>query len=145
MFTQARTDEVSPELNEQRRKRSDERDTALLHQLDQVVEDFDLDTCLLTDASGKLIAASSKTDPDFSSALAAVSPALATGKLSQKHILKVLRRHAPELSRECVSVREFRAQGKRLYVAAVGKEVLMKEVGILRAILGTRRIHANTH
>lgn len=130
---------------DQRRLRSDVRGTALLYQLDQVVEDFGLEACLVADGSGKLVAVSSGVDPDFSSALAAVSAALVRGQPSMTHILPILKRHMPHLEQESLSVCEFRAQGKRLYVAAIGREAMMKEVGVLRAILGVRRIQGNTH
>jgi hypothetical protein len=136
--------EISLSSPERRRQRSAERATALTYQLDQVVEDFDLEACLIADGQGSLLACCTGVDAELARTLAAVAPGLARERPTRTLVLPSLRRHLPELNETQFSACEFRAQGKRLFVVAVGRDALMKEVGIVRALLGVRRIHGNT-
>ena len=114
------------EKNCQRRHRSSNRREAMAMQLSQVVTDFELDACVLTDAHGKLIASSHTNLDAFEKAY----EALQTYELP---------------ANESLCVREFYADGNRYKLATVGGESVMKEVSLYRTILGVRRIHTNTH
>lgn len=131
---------LHPTVEERRRRRTDRPELALGYQLDQVVQDFGLECCLIVDESGQIIAVSPESSTAFIQSLAALTPAMATLPQAQELHLEQLRRHNPELKGNQISTCVFRAANRRLYIAAVGQEALMNEVAIFRAITGARRI-----
>ena len=122
---------------EKRRRRSSDPLIAARYQLEQVVHDFELDTCVLVDDSGRLVQAPGLY-PEFEEALARETPRLANGSTCRLLFARLNRIHRVRPNQ--VSACEFRAGGRRWYVAAVGSMSTMREVGVFRAILGLRRI-----
>ncbi len=122
---------------ERRRRRSDDPGLATRYQLEQVVEDFDLDTCILVDESGTLIQGVGQAE-DFEEVLARETPRLAHGSRCRLLFsrLNEHRRVRPNQISAC----EFRSDGSRYFVTAVGSASTMRDVGMYRAILGIRRI-----
>lgn len=123
--------------DEKRRRRSADPLTATRYQLEQVVEDFDLDTCILVDDTGRLVQAPGLY-PEFEEALAREAPRLANGSTCRLLYARLNKTHRVRPNQ--VSAFEFRTRGKRMFVAGVGSMSTMREVGLLRAILGIRRI-----
>lgn len=117
---------IDTKHEDQRRHRSVNRREALTLQLNQVVNDFELDACVLTDDHGQLVASSHTSLDAFEKAYTALQ--------------------SYEFPRsESLCVREFYADGKRYKLATVGQETVMNEVSLYRTILGVRRIHTNTN
>lgn len=125
---------------ERRNRRSDSREQATKYQLEQVIRDFDLDTIVLADEAGRIVS-SVGSDGSFDEVLARETPRLAVGSHCRL-LYSRLNKHRPSVRPNQVSACEFRTQGRRLFVAAVGPASTMREVGMYRAILGIRRILA---
>ena len=123
---QTNTNHIEANNDDQRRHRSVVRREALTMQLNQVVSDFQLDACVLTDDSGQLVASSHKSLDAFEKAYTALQ---AYGSLLS----------------DTLCMGEFYADGKRYKLATVGQETVMNEVSLYRTILGVRRIHTNTN
>lgn len=122
---------------ERRRRRTADPNLATRYQLEQVVDDFDLDTCILVDESGALVQGVGQME-HFEEVLAHETPRLASGSRCRLLFsrLNEFRRVRPNQISAC----EFRSDGQRYFVAAVGSASTMRDVGMYRAILGIRRI-----
>ncbi len=130
-----------PNLNDDRRtRRSDDPSLAIGFQLEQVVRDFGLDCCVLVDEGGQVIALSPDSPTPLMEGLARLAPMMAMAPEHRGSHMAPLRRHRPDLGIDEVTCCVFRAGGRRMFIAAVGKEAVMNEVAIMRAISGTRRI-----
>ena len=127
--------------NERRRRRSSNPDVATRYQLEQVIDDFSLDTVVLTDESGALLHSAGLSQPDFDQALAREAPRLAGGSRCRLLFAR-LNRLKQSIRPNQISACEFRTNGRRYYVATVGSASTMRDVGMYRAILGVRRIVA---
>ncbi len=142
-------------LQDRRQERSGRRIEAMHLQLSRVTEEFALGLCAVSDRDGNLMASS--MDPEQQNS--AVSDALALfgtlqdegrfGPYVAKHAQRTLAEQLGAQGFEVgaskdITVREFHASGKRLYLTTVGKPTTMREVGIYRAILGIRRIWRQT-
>src|SRR5690606_306138 len=92
---------------------------------------------ILADESGRLIGSPGRF-PEFEEALAREAARLAHGSTCRLLFARLNRVHRVRPNQ--VSAFEFRTHGTRYYVAAVGSMTAMREVGLLRAILGIRRI-----
>lgn len=123
---------------ERRSQRSNEPDEATQHQLEQVLRDFDLDTCILADAKGNLLQAPGR-NPGLERALAAEAPKLAQNSTCRLMFSR-LAHHQPSIRPNQITACEFRLQGAAYYVVGVGAMSAMRDVGVCRAILGIRRI-----
>lgn len=125
---------------ERRRQRSSSAELATRYQLEQVIRDFDLDTVLLVDEAGRLIDGAGH-DTAFGEALARETPRLAQGSHCRLLFAR-LNKHRPSIRPNQISACEFRAGGRRYYVAAISPQTTFRDVGMYRAILGIRRILA---
>jgi hypothetical protein len=125
---------------ERRRRRSSSADLATHYQLEQVIQDFDLDTVVLTDEAGQLVAGVGR-DSAFAQMLARETPRLAVGSHCRLLYAR-LNQHRPSVRPNQISACEFRTAGRRYYICAVGSATTSREVGMYRAILGIRRIIA---
>lgn len=133
----------SPEVAEDRRqRRTADPERAIGFQLEQVVEDFSLDCCVIVDDSGDVVAASPDESTPMMGEFANSLPAMATFPEHRTRHLDQMRRHRPELGDDEVTTCVFRAGGRRYFIGAVGSEVVMNEIAIFRAITGTRRIQS---
>lgn len=109
--------------NNRRSRRSEDRFVATVFQLEQVIQDFGLAACVVVDEGGKVIASVAKDDED----------------LDWSHEIPTLVRQ--NRRRRGVSVCEFRAAGRPLFVATVGNALATRDIGMYRAVMGLRRIH----
>ena len=125
---------------ERRRQRSSDTGLATRFQLEQVIEDFDLDTVVLVDEAGRLVQGVGR-DSRFDEVLARETPRLANGSHCRLLFAR-LNKSKPSIRANQISACEFRTAGRRYYVAAVGTGSGMRDVGMYRAILGIRRIVA---
>lgn len=128
---------------DRRRRRSSDPNLALGYQLDQVLEDFGLECCVVVDEDGDVIAASPESPTTFVQNLSQLLPVMAMLPEHREGHLNALRRYRPDLDSDEVACSVFRAGGRRRFIAAVGPEAVMNEVAIVRAITGARRIHRN--
>ena len=125
---------------ERRRRRSSSTELATRFQLEQVIDDFGLDTVVLVDEAGHLVEGAGR-DTSFDHVLARETPRLAVG--SQCRLLfSRLTKHRPSIRANQISACEFRTGGRRYFLATVGSASTMRDVGMYRAILGLRRIFA---
>ncbi len=106
-----------------RRQRSEDRFVATVFQLEQVLKDFGLSACVVVDESGQIVASVAKDDEE----------------LNWSHEIPTLSRQGRR--RRGVSICEFRAAGRPMFVAAVGAALGSRDMGMYRAVLGLRRIH----
>ncbi|MGM0558279.1 MAG: hypothetical protein ACQEVA_17985 [Myxococcota bacterium] len=123
---------VAIEINDRRRRRSDDADTALRYQLEQVVQDFDLTSCILSDTEGRVVAEAhdfhdEPEDP------AAVDP------MTQDTIIDGS--STPIDVTDDIDCLEFRSEGTRFFITAQGQDDSMREVALYRVVLGAKRIY----
>ena len=113
------------EDSNRRARRSTDPNEATQLQLKQVIEDFGLENCVLVDADGQVAAS-------------AVSPTASVVEWARKFpaLFEGGRRPVENEMSAC----EFRAAGRRMFVATVGSQGVMRDVALYRAILGVRRI-----
>lgn len=106
-----------------RSRRSDDRFVATVFQLEQIIEDFDLAACVVVDESGRIVASVARNEEhiDWTHEIPAIA------RLGRR--------------RRGVSVCEFRANGRPMFVATVGNKNGARDIGMYRAVLGLRRIH----
>lgn len=140
---------------DRRRVRSQQRQEATRLQLAHVAGEFELGLCAVSDVDGNLVA-SSLEGQSAQNEVAQVMALLGTlqdrqrfgesvARHAERTLVGELRQKGVEVNASRrVTVREFHAQGQRLYLTAVGEPTTMKEVGIYRAILGIRRIWQQT-
>lgn len=126
--------------DERRRRRSSNPDLAAKYQLEQVIQDFTLDTVVLTDEAGRLLHSAGRNREEFEAALARETPRLAAGSHCRLLFAR-LTEVQPSIRSNQISACEFRTNGRRYFVAAVGAASTMRDVGMYRTILGLRRIH----
>ena len=125
---------------ERRRRRSSNSELAIQFQLEQVTRDFELDTVVLVDEAGKLVSGVGR-DTSFDEVLARETPRLAAGSHCRLLFAR-LNQYRPSVRPNQVSACEFRTNGRRYFVAAIGSAKTMRDVGVYRSILGIRRILA---
>jgi hypothetical protein len=140
---------------DRRRTRSVKRQEATRLQLAHVAGEFDLGLCAVSDTDGNLVASSTEGLP-VQGEVAEVVALLGTlqdkrrfgdcvARHAERTLVRRLEREGVDVgASRLVTVREFHAQGQRLYLTAVGEPNTMREVGIYRAILGIRRIWQQT-
>lgn len=126
---------------ERRHRRSASAELATFYQLEQVIQDFDLETVVLVDEAGRLVSGVGR-DAVFDEVLARETPRLAAGSHCRLLYAR-LNRHRPSIRPNQISACEFRTAGRRYFVAVVGSMQTMRDVGMYRAILGIRRIVAD--
>lgn len=107
-----------------RRRRTEERLEAVSFQLQQVLDEFELDVCLLTDSVG------------------AVLTSAQTSTQALGRVISIIR--APVQRGEDMLRREFYLEGSRLCLTLVGPNVGSHQAAFERAIVGINRIHATT-
>lgn len=100
---------------ERRCRRSTEPLEAVHLQLLQVVREFSMEVCAVSDREGRVVAASCPGD--------------------DRWLAFVENREARR-----VAVQEFYACGRPLYMVALGEPSLERDLGVLRAVMGVRRI-----
>jgi hypothetical protein len=110
------------------------------YQVEQVVEDFELDTCIVTDARGHVLAAPLGCRRALSASLARGAADEREGP-GRAHLLAALRSHLPARSIDDLQVQEFRVDGELHRVITLGASPSMAELGGYRTIFGVRRIH----
>lgn len=126
---------------DRRRRRSDEPCTAIAYQVEQVVDDFDLDSCIIVDADGNTVAASPGVETPKMEAFAGLLPAICAVEGQRGAYLEHLHSAGWDIDADEMTSCVFRAGGRRLFIGAIGDEAVMNEVAIFRAITGARRIH----
>ena len=123
-------------LEERRRRRSTNPLTAISYQLEQVIEDFELDTCVIATLDGLLLAKSALEDSEDAEYYAAYSssffsPILAEGddnatiSLSEDVFLHM----------EAVTI-----FGQTMVLASIGHDASMTHLSTYRALAGIGRI-----
>ncbi len=122
---------------DRRMRRSHDPLLATKFQLQRVVEDFELETCILVDEAGNLVETAGR-HLEFEEALARETPRLAVGSNCRLLFARLNKVHRVRPNQ--ISACEFRVAGERWYVAAVGAASTMRDVGLYRAVLGIRRI-----
>ena len=123
---------VAIEINDRRRRRSDEQDTALRYQLEQVIQDFHLTSCVLSDTEGRVLAEAHDFD-DEPEAPTAVDPMIAGhDHRLEWHAHRRHRRHR---------LRGVPLGGRPLFITAQGQDDSMREVALYRVVLGAKRIY----
>mgnify|MGYP006297961489 CR=1 FL=1 len=125
---------------DRRRKRSDQTYTAIRYQLEHIYENQQLESFVLGDSHGLVLACAGETDE--ASALAAFAPVLHKhrGRPGKERILDQMSRVLPDVDVESMTVRTFEVDGETLYLTSVGEESVKRQVGQYRAITGIRRI-----
>ncbi|QED27744.1 hypothetical protein FRD01_10965 [Microvenator marinus] len=113
------------EETNRRSRRSEDPTTATEFQLQQVIEDFGLENCVLVDEAGSVAAS-------------AVSPTetLTDWVRGFPNIFDDGSRPDHQNASAC----EFRAAGRRMFLATIGAQGPMRDVALYRAVLGIRRI-----
>ena len=128
------------EINDRRRRRSDDPGTALRYQLEQVIDDFELMSCVLSDANGRVLAeAHDFDDVDDDTCAVDAEPhdtllddGFDDGLDDGSEAIDV----TDDI--DCV---EFRSQGVQLFITAQGRDESFREVALYRVVLGAKRIH----
>ncbi len=108
---------------ERRTRRTHNQKTATQYQLEQIVDDFDLDSCFLSDDHGRLISHAGLWAEKKCLAFVTDIPTIAQGE-----------EHDGMYS--C----EFRAGGQTLFITTVGDTETMRTIAAYRAMFGVRRI-----
>ncbi len=121
---------VAIEMKERRRRRSDDIDIALRYQLEQVIEDFALTSCVLSGPSGQVLAEAHDFDSEKADDVdAMMHDTIIDGEDDAIDVTDDI---------DCV---EFRAQGNRFFITAQGRDDSMREVALYRVVLGAKRIY----
>jgi hypothetical protein len=120
------------EINDRRRRRSDDPNTALQFQLEQVIDDFGLTSAVLSDNSGRVVA-EAHTFYDMP------EPPNGVDVPSQDTIVDDF--NAEIDVTEDIDCVEFRSQGARFFITAQGRDDSLREVALYRVVLGAKRIH----
>lgn len=128
---------LNPDDINRRARRSEEPAEATRFQLEQVVRDFEIETCFVVDEAGEVLNSSCEPCPAMQR-LASWVPTLTRRSWRKPSA------HPTIDGFEDLAVSEFRIDGKRLYMAATGGSVTMRNVAVFRAILGMRRIHGTS-
>ena len=122
-------------LEERRRRRSTCPLTAMGYQLEQVIEDFDLDSCVVASPEGLLVAKSalqSFEDAEYYAAYASdiLAPILAEEQAATMTLAGDVHLHA-----ETVMMYDM-----PMLVIAIGKDASMTHLSTFRAVAGIERI-----
>jgi hypothetical protein len=124
---------VAIEINDRRRRRSNDVDTALRYQLEQVIQDFGLTSCVLSDDAGSVVAEAHNfdetPDEDPAGVDAMTQDTIIDGSSTPIDVTEDI---------DCV---EFRSEGTRFFITAQGKDDSMREVALYRVVLGAKRIY----
>lgn len=123
---------VAIEINDRRRRRSDDVDTALRYQLEQVIQDFNLTSCVLSDQDGRVVAEAHDFDnvPDDPTGVDAMTQdTIIDGSSTPIDVTDDI---------DCV---EFRSAGTPFFITAQGQDDSMREVALYRVVLGAKRIY----
>lgn len=116
--------DFSIQVANRRRRRTEERLEAVSFQLQQVLDEFELDVCLLTDGVG------------------AVLTSAQTSIQALGRVISIIR--TPGQRGEDMLRREFSLEGSRLCLTLVGPNVASHQAAFERVIAGINRIHATT-
>jgi predicted regulator of Ras-like GTPase activity (Roadblock/LC7/MglB family) len=123
------------EIHDKRRRRSADPITAIQLQLQQVMQDFGLDGCVIATTEGLLIAAPESMGSHRAEEIAAIAPLHAVAGTGVETAATDLDGQPVQLH-----VQGFWALGQELIVAAIGQPHIMLAPGVFRTILGARRI-----
>ena len=122
------------DLPERRSQRADDPAAATRYQMQHVIADFDVDACILVDEGGQILASDGEVSKELLE-LATWVPALS--KRSPRKPQASMNQRAKN-----VSVAEFRLHGEKRFMAVIGGQEWKRDVAVVRASLGVRRIHA---
>lgn len=117
------------QTEERRRRRTDDVELATQYQLEQIILDFGVDAVVLVDECGEVIAETGHHG---------ACRRLASNALRLAAADRQARRRVSGVDYAC----SFRRAGEQYVIAASGSQREMREVGVMRAILGLRRIRA---
>ena len=126
------------EETDHRHQRSERPEEALLYQLRQIIDDFAVDAIVVSDIDGGLVAHAGGTITT-ATALSTEAQRLANGSHCRLMYAR-LTRAQPSIRQNRVSACEFRIGARRLFVTALGGSATMRDVAMMRAVLGFKRI-----
>ena len=129
---------------ERREKRSEQTYQAIKYQLQHIFENQALESFVLGDSNG-LVLASAGEEID-ASVLAAFAPVLHKhrGSGSRQGILDKVQKMMPSADLDTLRVRPFAIDGEMLFLCSVGERSIRGEAGLYRAVTGIRRIMRQT-
>lgn len=133
---------MSSTPQDRRNARSQNLHQAMELLLDATCRNFRLSHLVITDSSG-LRQASAGSESDCH-ALAAYAPMLdrAIDPSTRRTLQDSLLQYVPAASPERVGVRRVAIEGREMYVAGVGDQDALREVGMQRVLAGVQRILA---
>lgn len=129
---------------ERREQRSTQTYQAIHHQLQHIFENQQLDSFVLGDSNG-LVLASAGEEID-ASVLAAFAPVIHKhrGKSSRQGILSKIEGMMPAAELDTLRIRPFMIDGELLFLCSLGERTIRGEAGLYRAVTGIRRIMRQT-
>jgi hypothetical protein len=129
---------------ERREKRSKQTYKAIKYQLQHIFENQALDSFVLGDSNG-LVLASAGEEID-ASVLAAFAPVLHKhrGNSSRQAVIDKVASMMPDADLDTLRIRPFMIDGELLFLCSVGERSIRGEAGIYRAVTGIRRIMRQT-
>ncbi|MGM0558576.1 MAG: hypothetical protein ACQEVA_19480 [Myxococcota bacterium] len=129
---------------ERREKRSKQTYQAINFQLEHIFENHHLESFVLGDNNG-LVLASAGEDID-ASVLAAFAPVLHKhrGEASRESVLSKVASMMPEADLDTLRIRPFMIDGEMLFLCSLGERSMRGEAGLYRAVTGIRRIMRQT-
>lgn len=126
-------------LQDRRRRRSEDSLVAMRYQLTHVMEEFNLEACVIATHEGLLLASPLHLDTEQCELLAAIAPA-AWRNMDARFVQSALEVAGIDVSESMLRVQEFSLLGQQMLVLTVGKDAADKERGIFRSVIGVRRI-----
>jgi hypothetical protein len=129
---------------ERREKRSEQTYQAIKYQLEHIFENQHLESFVLGDSNG-LVLASAGEEID-ASVLAAFAPVIHKhrGKSSRQNILSKVASMMPKAELDTLRIRPFMIDGEMLFLCSLGERSIRGEAGLYRAVTGIRRIMRQT-
>lgn len=126
---------------ERRRRRSERLRDALHLQLEACAQNYGVPSMSLGDERGLIVAGAGHWE-DVDEALVAFAPLLCRvyDRGERARLVSAMREMLPRLPHDHVSVRRFQSGGQRLYLCAMGQRSRHKDVAMMHAISGLRRI-----
>ncbi len=123
---------------DQRRRRSEETQQAIIYQLEHVLQEFDMRLLILADAQGLLIAHAG--DDDAATYFAAHAPSLVTDANPHEELQEVL----PDLARHNILCESISLDNIPLYLGAVMDPTPEHARAFERVRTGIQRIYYST-
>lgn len=127
-------------LEERRRRRSTCPLTAMGYQLEQVIDDFDLDSCVVASMEGLLVAKSALQNRDDAEYYAAYASDILAPILAEEQSATMALAGDVHLHAETVMM-----YGTPMLVVAIGKDTAMTHLSTFRAVTGIERILQEEH